>query len=45
VALIKSDTPSRIVENSEVYGFEFTGEDMRVLDGLDEGAGVLFCGL
>jgi diketogulonate reductase-like aldo/keto reductase len=38
VALVKSDTPSRIVENSQVYGFELTEEDMRVLDGLDEGA-------
>ncbi|KUJ16892.1 aldo-keto reductase [Mollisia scopiformis] len=38
VALVKSDTPKRIVENSDVYGFELTGEDMRLLDGLNEGA-------
>ncbi|KAH7072782.1 NADP-dependent oxidoreductase domain-containing protein [Paraphoma chrysanthemicola] len=38
VPLPKSDTPSRIVSNADVYGFELDEEDMRKLDGLDEGA-------
>ena len=37
VPLPKSDTPSRIEENADVYGFELSGEDMGVLDGLDMG--------
>ncbi|KAF2034758.1 Aldo/keto reductase [Setomelanomma holmii] len=37
VPLPKSDTPSRIVSNADVYGFELDEEDMERLDGLDEG--------
>lgn len=38
VPLPKSDTPSRIESNADVYGFELDGEDMKQLDGLDQGA-------
>ncbi|KAL8934267.1 MAG: hypothetical protein Q9216_005989 [Gyalolechia sp. 2 TL-2023] len=39
VPLPKSDTPSRIEANADVYGgFELDGEDMSRLDGLDQGA-------
>lgn len=38
VPLPKSDTPSRIVENADVYNFELTKEEMSMLDGLDKGA-------
>lgn len=38
VPLPKSDTPSRIEENADVYGFSLSGEEMKKLDGLDEGA-------
>ena len=38
VALPKSDTPSRIEANADVYGFGLTEEDMRVLDELDQGS-------
>ena len=35
--LPKSDTPGRIEENADVYGFELSKEGMERLDGLDEG--------
>lgn len=38
VPLPKSDTPSRIVANADVYGFELSKEDMSSLDGLDQGS-------
>ncbi|CAI6341634.1 unnamed protein product [Periconia digitata] len=37
VPLPKSDTPSRIEGNADVYGFELDGGDMEKLDGLDQG--------
>lgn len=37
VPLPKSDTKSRIEENSYVFGWELESEDMDVLDDLDEG--------
>jgi diketogulonate reductase-like aldo/keto reductase len=38
VPLPKSDTPSRIEENADVYDFELSAEEMGQLDGLDQGA-------
>ena len=38
VSLPKSDTPSRIEANADVYGFSLTDEDMKKLDSLDQGA-------
>lgn len=38
VPLPKSDTPSRIVENANVYDFDIAQEDMSVLNGLDQGS-------
>ena len=35
--LPKSDMPSRIASNADVFGFELTEEDMKELDGLDQG--------
>ena len=37
VPLPKSDTPSRIKENADVYDFELSSEQMKALDDLDEG--------
>ena len=37
VPLPKSDTPERIKKNADVYGFKLDGEDMKALDGLDQG--------
>lgn len=37
MSLPKSDTPSRITANADVYGFELSGEDMQELDALDQG--------
>lgn len=36
IPLPKSDTPERIVANSEVYDFKLSAEQMARLDGLDE---------
>ena len=38
VPLPKSDTPSRIEKNADLYGFELDGDDMAQLDGLDQAA-------
>jgi diketogulonate reductase-like aldo/keto reductase len=37
VPLPKSDTPSRIKENADVYSFELDEADVAALDGLDQG--------
>ncbi|KAF1360177.1 Aldo/keto reductase [Lizonia empirigonia] len=36
VPLPKSDTPTRIASNADLYGFELDQDDMAKLDGLDE---------
>ena len=36
VPLPKSDTPSRIEKNADLYSFELDRSDMAQLDGLDE---------
>ena len=38
VTLPKSDTPSRIEGNADLYGFDIDGKDMKALDDLDQGA-------
>jgi len=38
VPLPKSDTPSRIEGNADVYDFELSDEEMKKLDALDQGA-------
>ncbi|KAG9520371.1 aldo-keto reductase, partial [Aureobasidium melanogenum] len=38
VPLPKSDTPSRIRDNADIYDFEISKEDMSKLDDLDQGA-------
>jgi len=37
VTIPKSGTPARIEENAQLFDFELTGEEMRMLDGLDRG--------
>jgi diketogulonate reductase-like aldo/keto reductase len=37
VSLPKSDTPSRIEANADLYKFELSDEDMKVLNDLDQG--------
>ncbi|KFY82005.1 hypothetical protein V500_10904 [Pseudogymnoascus sp. VKM F-4518 (FW-2643)] len=37
VPLPKSDTPSRIIENIDVYDFELSQNDMHILDNLHQG--------
>lgn len=42
VPLPKSETPSRITENADVYDFDLAKNDMSKIDGLDQGkAGAL----
>jgi len=38
VPLPKSDTPSRIKSNADLYDFELSKVEMSKLDGLDQGA-------
>lgn len=37
VPLPKSDNASRIAQNADLYDFELSDEDMKKLDGKDEG--------
>jgi len=37
VIIPKSDKESRIIENSDVFGWELKGEDLDLIDALDEG--------
>lgn len=37
IPLPKSDHPGRIKENADVYGFELHEDDMKALNGLDQG--------
>jgi len=38
VSLPKSDTPSRIEANADIFGFELSEDDMATLNALDQGA-------
>lgn len=38
VPLPKTDSPERIARNAHVFDFNISGEDMEVLDSLDQGA-------
>jgi diketogulonate reductase-like aldo/keto reductase len=38
VPLPKSDNPTRIAQNADLYDFELSKEDMEKLDALDQGA-------
>lgn len=38
VSLPKSDNPDRIRLNCDVFGFDLSADDNRLLDGLDQGA-------
>ncbi|EKD20007.1 hypothetical protein MBM_01959 [Drepanopeziza brunnea f. sp. 'multigermtubi' MB_m1] len=38
VPLPKSDTPSRIIENANVYDFELSKDEMKNIDDLDQGS-------
>lgn len=43
VPLPKSDTPSRIISNADVYSFALAEEEMRNLDALDQGESGSIC--
>ena len=43
ISLPKSDTPSRIESNADVYSFELSKEDMDKLNALDQGAAGNIC--
>lgn len=38
VPLPKTDNPERIAGNADVFDFNISGEDMEILDSLDQGA-------